>query len=152
MVKQAETTWAHSSIIQRAINTRIFGNRITTGSKECHVERGTINIPNYSNMRQKFPLIHLLKNLGKNPIILHEVKHALYMEEPRFYILAFCICNNIGMVKVTVKQSRYTWSGPEGSRKLRFPDFMTMAQDGGKVSPTHRLPLPPGNTPGTHFC
>jgi len=22
------------------------------------------------------------------------------------------------------------WSGPEGSRKLRFPDFMTMAQDG----------------------
>jgi len=22
-------------------------------------------------------------------------------------------------------------SGPEGSRKFRFPDFMTMAQDGG---------------------
>jgi len=45
------------------------------------------------------------------------------------------------------------WSGPEGSRKLKFPDFMTMAQDGGKVvSVTHRPPLPPGNTPGTHFC
>ena len=45
------------------------------------------------------------------------------------------------------------WSGPEGSRKLRFPDFMTMAQDGGKVvTLTHRPPLPPGNTPGTHFC
>ena len=44
------------------------------------------------------------------------------------------------------------WSGPEGSRKLRFPDFMTMAQDGGKVSPMHRPHLPPGNTPGTHFC
>jgi hypothetical protein len=45
------------------------------------------------------------------------------------------------------------WSGPEGSRRLRFPDFMTTAQDGGKfVSPTHRSPLPPGNTPGTHFC
>jgi hypothetical protein len=45
------------------------------------------------------------------------------------------------------------WSGPEGSRKLRFPDFMTKAQDGGRVvSLTHRLPLPPGNTPGTHFC
>ena len=25
------------------------------------------------------------------------------------------------------------WSGPEGSRKLRFPDFMTTAQDGGRV-------------------
>ena len=49
------------------------------------------------------------------------------------------------------------WSGPEGSRKLRFPDFMTTAQDGGKdggkvVSLTHRPPLLPGNIPGTHFC
>ena len=45
------------------------------------------------------------------------------------------------------------WSGPEGSRKLRFPDFMTTAQDGGKVvSHTHQPPLPPGNTPGTHLC
>ena len=45
------------------------------------------------------------------------------------------------------------WSGPEGSRKLKFPDFMTTAQDGGKVvSLTHRPPLPPGNTSGTHFC
>ena len=36
------------------------------------------------------------------------------------------------------------WSGPEGSRKLRFPDFMTTAQDGGKVvSLRHRSPLPP---------
>ena len=42
---------------------------------------------------------------------------------------------------------------PEGSRKLRFPDFVTTAQDSGKVvSLTHRPPLPPGNTPGTHFC
>jgi len=31
------------------------------------------------------------------------------------------------------------WNGPEGSRKLRFPDYMTTAQDGGKfVSPAHR--------------
>ena len=45
------------------------------------------------------------------------------------------------------------WSGPEGSRKLRCPDFMTTAQDGGKVaSPTHRPPSPPVNAPGTHFC
>jgi len=44
-------------------------------------------------------------------------------------------------------------SGPDGSRKLRFPDFMTTAQDGGKVvSLTHRPPLPPRNTPGTLFC
>jgi hypothetical protein len=45
------------------------------------------------------------------------------------------------------------WTGPEGSRKLRLPDFVTTAQDSGKVvSLTHRPHLPPGNTPGTHFC
>ena len=34
------------------------------------------------------------------------------------------------------------WSSPEGSRKLRFPDFMTTAQDDGKVvSLMHRPPL-----------
>ena len=45
------------------------------------------------------------------------------------------------------------WSGPEGSRKLRFPDFMTTAQDGDKVvNLTHCPPLPPGNAPGIHFC
>jgi len=45
------------------------------------------------------------------------------------------------------------WSGPEGCRKLRFPDIMTTTQDSGKVvSLTHRPFLPPGNTPGTHFC
>ena len=44
-------------------------------------------------------------------------------------------------------------SGPEGSRNLRFPDFMTTAQDGDKVvSLMHRPPLPPGNTAGTHLC
>jgi hypothetical protein len=45
------------------------------------------------------------------------------------------------------------WVGPEDSRKLRFLDFLTTAQDGGKVvSLTHRPHLHPGNTPGTYFC
>ena len=44
-------------------------------------------------------------------------------------------------------------SGPEGSRKLRFPDFMTTAQGGGTVvSLTHWPHLPPGKSPGAHFC
>ena len=35
------------------------------------------------------------------------------------------------------------WTGPESSRKLMFQDFMTTAQDGGKVaSLTDRPPLP----------
>jgi hypothetical protein len=54
------------------------------------------------------------------------------------------------MVKAVPLQA---WSGLEGSRKLRFPCFMTAAQDGGKVvNLMHQPPLPPGNTPGTHFC
>jgi hypothetical protein len=44
-------------------------------------------------------------------------------------------------VKAVPLQTR---NGPESSRKLRFPYFMTTAQDGGKfVSLTHRPPLPP---------
>jgi len=46
----------------------------------------------------------------------------------------------------------HAWTGPEGSRKLRLPEFVTTAQDGGRFSAlrTGRF-LPPGNTPGTHF-
>jgi len=29
------------------------------------------------------------------------------------------------------------WSGPVGSRKLKLPDFVTMAQDGGRLSALH---------------
>jgi len=36
-----------------------------------------------------------------------------------------------------------------GSRNLRLPDYVTMAQDGGKVVCQPFLPL--GNNPGTHF-
>ena len=55
-----------------------------------------------------------------------------------------------GKGKAVLSQAR---SGPEGSRKLRFPDFMTTAHEGGKVvSLTHRPNLPPGNFPGTHVC
>jgi hypothetical protein len=54
--------------------------------------------------------------------------------------------------KVKVKQSIAGWTGPEGSRRLRLPDFMTFGHEGGKVvSPMHWLSLPPGNIPGTHF-
>jgi len=64
-----------------------------------------------------------------------------------------CLITNYMLHKRGKAVPLQAWSGPEGSRKFRFPDYMTMAQDGGKVvSLTHRPPLPPGNTPGTHFC
>jgi len=53
---------------------------------------------------------------------------------------------NVKKGKAVPLQAR---SGPGGSRKLKFPDYMTTAQEGGKVvSLTHRPPLPRGNTPG----
>ena len=66
-----------------------------------------------------------------------------------------CLLSTVKIFLMWLKKSvpLQAWSGPEGSRKLRFPDYVTTAQDGGKVvSPTQRPPLPPGNTPGTHFC
>jgi len=56
--------------------------------------------------------------------------------------------------KAKVQQSHYRpGQAQRVLRKLRFPDFVTTAQDGGKVvSLTKRPPLPPGNTPGTHLC
>ena len=46
-----------------------------------------------------------------------------------------------------------SWTGPEGSRRLRLPDFKTIGTLSGKVvSLTHRPSLPPGDIPGTHFC
>ena len=57
-------------------------------------------------------------------------------------------CYYILWSQVKVKQSRYRPGVAQ-----RFPDFVTTAQNGGKVvSLTHRLPLHPGNMPGTHFC
>ena len=63
-----------------------------------------------------------------------------------------CDCRETEGIKI-IAVPLQSCSGPEGSRKLRFPDFMTTAQDGGKVvSLIHRPTLLPGNIPGTHFC
>ena len=65
---------------------------------------------------------------------------TLFREKHRFLI---------GKGKAVFLQA---WSGPAGSRQLRFPVFTKTAQDGGKVvNLMHQPPLPPGNTPGTHF-
>ena len=64
-------------------------------------------------------------------------------------------CTNYAILAAKMYKSvtLQAWSGPEISRKLRFPDFVTTAQGGGKVvSLTHRPHLPTGNSPGTHFC
>jgi len=50
---------------------------------------------------------------------------------------------NTGLERIRKAVPLQAWSGPEVSRNLRFPYFMTTAQDGGKVvSLTHWPPLP----------
>ena len=56
--------------------------------------------------------------------------------------IAQCISFDASLVKAKAVPLQ-AWSDPKSSRKLRFPDFMTTTQDGGKVvSLTHRPPLP----------
>jgi hypothetical protein len=75
---------------------------------------------------------------------------CLNLTKKKEYIKTYLQVKGKGKGKAVPLQA---WSGPEVSRELRFPDYMTMAQDGGKVvSLKHRPPLPPGNAPGTHFC
>jgi len=49
-------------------------------------------------------------------------------------IIVFCL------FRMTVKGNAVplqAWSGPEGSRRLRFPHFVTTARDDGKVAELH---------------
>jgi hypothetical protein len=89
-----------------------------------------------------------LQNSVLEYVVFHEVSIMIYC-----IILAVTGRSSIvskGKGKAVPLQA---WSGPEGSRKVRFPDYMTTTQDDDKVvSLTHRPPLPPGNAPGTHFC
>jgi len=64
-----------------------------------------------------------------------------------FSIINFCTYKNVFISSHVKTKGKavplQAYSGPEGSRKLRFPDFMTTGQDCGKVvSLTHQPPLP----------
>ena len=126
-------------MLQQTSVQRIKGGNATTGlpsSRLVTCSRG-LNITFKSQCKDKWTA-NLKTNCGKKTVKqtwnkLNTVKYKKKGKGKAFPLQA--------------------WSGPEGSRKLRFPDFMITAQDGGKVvSLTHWPPLPPGNTPGTHFC
>jgi len=88
-------------------------------------------------------------------LVILIIKYAHTLERDRAIPLCLYFMNPINKQHISLQPNKgkavplQACSSPEGSRKLRFPDFMTTAQDGGKVvSLTHQLPLPPG----THFC
>jgi len=90
----------------------------------CQVPRLYITeypIPTISNTRRYMILRTLKDVLGSCIVSLtHDFPHS------------FCTfhCNTL-KGKVVPLQA---WTGPEGSRKLRFPYFVTTAQDGGRLS------------------
>ena len=57
--------------------------------------------------------------------------HVLIIRRSKLYYRASGI---ITLKQVSNSVPLQAWTGPEGSRKLRFPDFMTTAQDGGRLS------------------
>ena len=80
-----------------------------------------------------------LRRLRERNAVLHEVLGTNYTRAHLH------VCQHQDLLKGKGKSvPLQAWCGPEGSRKLRFPDYMTMAQEGGNVvSLTHRPPLPP---------
>jgi len=60
-------------------------------------------------------------------------RHASAVAVSRLQVDQFFLCNANNTIsnKAVPLQA---WTGPEGSRKLRFPDFMTTAQYGGRLS------------------
>ena len=55
------------------------------------------------------------------------------MKKKRRFIAqtVYIVCKGKGKGKAVPLQA---WTGPEGSRELRFPDFVTTEQDGGRLS------------------
>ena len=125
--------------------------QITYGQCTCNDVSRRVRVTVFAiGTQNTFPFYSCWRMCSGEP---YESVHCCYIKATMgssYTVTKYCILLSTIIDKAVPLQA---WSGPEGSRKLRFPDFVTTAQDGGKViSLTHRLSLPPGNGPGTHFC
>ena len=56
------------------------------------------------------------------------------------YVFEVAFPTDLFIIRKTILEGKgkaaplQAWGGPKGSRKLRFPDFMTTAQNGGRLS------------------
>ena len=82
----------------------------------------------YSTLAISFGLRgHQQANIYKKKKHLKMLAHIV--QKLNFHGIPFTVISKKG--KAVPLQ---TWRGPKGSRKLRFPDFVTTAQDGGRLS------------------
>ena len=117
------------------------------GRNVCHSYAAGLCTRIDRDLANKFCSILIIINMTMAQIL------RLYSGEINIFVVFTknkCTAQSKGKRKAVPLQA---WTGPEGSRKSRFPDYTKTVQDGGKVvSLRHRPPLPPGNVPGTHFC
>jgi len=76
----------------------------------------------------------LIGRLTRKTVSLHEDICSFIMIA-RWFLLGMI---NVSDIVLEKKKSKVVplqaWTGPKGSRKLRLPDFVTTAQDGGRLS------------------
>jgi len=109
------------------------------------VEQGMWRLRTNEELRELYKDLYIVADIERK--LLELIGHVVRKDQGRTVKKIF---GSKGKGKAAPLQA---WTGPEDSRKLGFPDFMTTAQGGDKVvSLTHRPHLPPGNSPGTHFC
>ena len=80
--------------------------------------------------------------------------HVVSLSHSSFYSLSLLLFRSTeisrGKGKAIPVQA---WTGPEGSRRLRLPDYMTLGMNVVRLSaPCTSHLYPPGNIPSTHFC
>jgi len=75
----------------------------------------------------------------------HMITTHIMVRSSEMYTKLWLVCSlPLSVSKTLIKGKAVplqAWSGPEGSRKLRFPDFVTTAQDDGKVVSLTDRPL-----------
>ena len=128
-------------------NVKIGQHRIELGF--CVIEKKESLLMNTKRLTHHYMILYNIS------LILLSLFHVLptYRLSTESIFLSLGV-NVIFLKIVKLKPSHYkAWTGPEVSRRLRFPDFVTTVRDDSKVvSHTHRPPLPPGNILGIHFC
>jgi hypothetical protein len=142
-VQWEQTVLSFRSQLHRVLTKSNYQSQTYSNNKSHPVTKSGIL------MRPQCPSLVASVSSEKTIWIIPALLHASVRDLPRVPLTNTSKqCNGKGKA-VPLK----AWSGPEGYKKLRFPDFVTTAQDGGRLSALRTgCFLPPGNIPGTHFC
>jgi len=133
--KKTELLWTLERLrtkIFSNISDWVFRNLETWNNFEIQRLKGTAHDGDY-----------MLATSWTSSLICARIHSAVFLKHSKYHMcwirdVMFLLIQHSYKGKSVPLQ---VWSGPEGFRKLRFPDYMTTAQDGGKVvNLTHRLP------------